>query len=600
MKAANRKKESVEGISPDELLAGMGVTPADNAEGLTTAIPWRSLMGGELTRGLFCWKRCLEAVGENPFLFGPLAMTAAGQKVVLESQVTEPIKKYARLAVVTKKNPDVFGELNAWIYKSYAQMLYNFCGNFMTDNRFDRQKARYTVTTPDGKEFLKRTLAEFAFLENNYNSRGLTRLHAMKGLLKCFLVLITGKPLQNGEMLFWRKKSGGTPSISFEEYLEECRVRFENLYRNDAFDVRDYSDRATGGMIGYMPYSVVEGSSLHSVTLRHYPRPEGIPPNGKVLYLASPLINKPEIYDLAKGKSVIEGMLRLGYDLYLVDHGEPGYRESKLGLDFYGKTVHDRYLDILERLHPGSEIHTMGYCMGGTLLISYLARRAEERMALGLPMDIRKVALLATPVKWDDEESGMRPMRDVIRNYYDPYLMRELFGDVNVPPQLIEMGMNLTQPGVQFYMASGLYERAHIPDDLEDSAPFLYWVTHGTKFPERAHEEWIAKMYMGNQIYEGTYCLPSSVKALDGKPVNMNALKDAGVAIFNYRGDRDVIAPPGSCVAGDLWGVTEEGNISVSRGGLNRTIEKHAGHIFVVSRTLLAEFLDLVSAFFKG
>jgi len=93
----------------------------------------------------------------------------------------------------------------------------------------------------------------------------------------------------------------------------------------------------------------------------------------------------------------------------------------------------------------------MGYCMGGTLLISYLARRAEERMALGLPMDIRKVALLATPVKWDDEESGMRPMRDVIRNHYDPDLMRELFGDVNVPPQLIEMGMNLTQPGVQFY-----------------------------------------------------------------------------------------------------------------------------------------------------
>jgi hypothetical protein len=45
MKAVNRKKESVEGISPDELLAGMGVTPADNAEGLTTAIPWRSLMG---------------------------------------------------------------------------------------------------------------------------------------------------------------------------------------------------------------------------------------------------------------------------------------------------------------------------------------------------------------------------------------------------------------------------------------------------------------------------------------------------------------------------------------------------------------------------
>jgi len=208
----------------------MGVTPADNAEGLTTAIPWRSLMGGELTRGLFYWKRCLEAAGENPFLFGPLAMTSAWQKAVLESQVTEPIKKYARLAVVTKKNPDVFGELNAWIYKSYAQMLYNFCGNFMTDNRFDRQKARYTVTTPDGKEFLKRTLAEFAFLENNYNSRGLTRLHAMKGLLKCFLVLITGRPLQSGEMPYGKKKGEGSASASFE-----------NTWRNVASVLRTFT-----------------------------------------------------------------------------------------------------------------------------------------------------------------------------------------------------------------------------------------------------------------------------------------------------------------------------------------------------------------------
>jgi poly(3-hydroxyalkanoate) synthetase len=293
-------------------------------------------------------------------------------------------------------------------------------------------------------------------------------------------------------------------------------------------------------------------------------------------------------------------MLNEGYAVYLIDPGEPGFEESKLGLDYYGKTVIDTYIDLIAQRHPGSAIHCMGYCMGGTLLLPYLARRAEERKARGLPMDIKKVALMATPVRFDDGETGMGPMREVIRNSYDPLVMREFYGDVNVPAQAIELGMNLIQPGVQYYMAGGFYERAHMQGALGDAAPFLYWLTHGSKFPERAHEEWVRKVYLENQIYEGTYCLPSSVRALDGKPVDMNALRDACVSIFSYRGDRDAIAPPQSSVASELWGKVADGNITLSRGGLNRTIEKHAGHIFVVSKVLLAEYLKLVSNFFDG
>jgi len=603
-----QKKKVLHSISPDELLATMETTPADNEEGYNTAVPWKSRMAGQQTRGLFQLRRNLEWIGDNLLFFGPVSVAANWQKAMMDQYVTGPIKLYAQLAVRTRKNPDAFGEVNAWIYKSYAHMLYSLCGNFMTNNRFDHKKALEVTTTPGGQEFLKRTLGEFAFLEKNYSSRGLTRLHAMKMLLKCFLVLLTGTPLASGDMPFMHPGKGGGKAAKgkskstsdFDNYLEECRLRFENLYRHDAFDIREYSERATGGMIGYMPYQVVPGSAMHTVTLRHYPLPEGIAWNGKVLYFSAPLINKPEIFDLAHGKSVVEGMLKEGYQVYLIDPGEPGFEESKLGLDFYGKTVFDAHLDIITRLHPGSEIYTMGYCMGGTLLLPYLARRAEERKARGLPMDIKKVALMATPVKFDDDETGMGSMREVIRTYYDPELMREFYGEVNVPPQAIELGMNLTQPGVQYYMASGFYDRAYVAGALEDAAPFLYWLTHGTKFPQRAHEAWIMKIFLGNQIYEGTFCLPSSVKALDGKPVKMEALKEAGVSIFSYRGDRDAIAPPGSCVSSEVWGQKDVGNISVSRGGLNRTIEKHAGHIFVVSKTLLAEYLSLVSGFFKA
>jgi hypothetical protein len=77
----------------------------------------------------------------------------------------------------------------------------------------------------------------------------------------------------------------------------------------------------------------------------------------------------------------------------------------------------------------------------------------------------------------------------------------------------------------------------------------------------------------------------------------MAALKKGGVQIFDYRGSRDPIAPPGSCVASQLWGMTHDGNIRMTRAGLNRTIEKNIGHIFVVSRPLLAEYLQAVNSF---
>jgi len=242
----------------------------------------------------------------------------------------------------------------------------------------------------------------------------------------------------------------------------------------------------------------------------------------------------------------------------------------------------------------------MGYCMGGTLILPYLARRAEERMARRRPMDIKKAAVVVAPVRFDDGESGHAKMREIVRTEYDRDVVETLFGDVNIPPQVIEFGMNEIQAGVSYYMASGFYSRAVKPDSLPDSAPFLYWLTHGTKFPAQAHLEWLQKIYTDNQIYEGTYCLPSTVPALDGKPVNMDALGRAGVALFNYRGDRDPIAPAGSCVSSDLWGLVSDRNIGISSSGLNRTIEQHVGHVFVVSKKLLAQYLGVVKAFFRG
>ncbi len=594
-----QKDIHAESISPDELLAIIGTTPADNKEGFNTALPWKSRLAARQVRSLFQVKSFLDEIGKVPQVFGPLSFAASVQSDIIEFLFTGPIKTSARIAIESGKNPDIFGETNSWIYKSYAALLHELCGLVMTRGNFNEIKARRLSSTSEGLKTLKNYLLDLLAMELAYNSLGLTRLKAMKELLKCILILITQKPFTNGDIPFMGMDGSGNKARPIEDYLMENRARIENLYRADAFDIKSFSEKFTGGKIGYSDYRIVEDSAIHHVRLRQYPLPAGVVPNGKVLYLATPLINRPEIFDLAQGKSVIEGMLREGYHVYMVDHGNPGHEESHLGLDFYGKVVPDFYFDLIKKMHSREDIYVMAYCMAGTIILPYLARRAEERMASGQEMDIKKIALMATPVKFDDGDSGHGAMRDVIKREFDPRLMNELFGEDNVPSQVIEAGMNEIQPGVQYTVSLGFYARAFIPHAIDDAAPFLYWLTHGTRFPARAHREWIGKFFIGNELVSGLYRLPSSNFDLDGKKVDMDALRRGGVKIFCYRGTRDPIAPAGSCISSDLWGQVES-NIGISRGGLNRTIEKNVGHIFVVSKQLLSEYLELMNNFFRS
>ncbi|HOC59680.1 MAG: alpha/beta hydrolase [Syntrophaceae bacterium] len=594
----NAGKTEIEKLTPDELLSVIGLSPADNIENLNSVMTWKSKLVGGQVRALFGYQRILNSLSKDVVLFGPWAIAAAWQSAFLDT-VLRPIKAGARLAVGASRNPDLIADMNGWIYKSYSRLLYTLTGFFIKDGKFNREKAHRICTTRKGKEYLKNYMEEFAQLEYAYNNVGLTRLKAMKELLKCLLVLITEQPFAGNGLPFARTDADGKLATSFEDYLAVNRLRFENLFTENAFDIKEYSERATGGKIGCSFYEYVEGSTIHRVRLRYYPLAEGVKSNSKIIYMATPLINKPELFDLASGKSVVEAMLKKGYKIYVVDHGDPGWEETELGLDFYGKTIPDFYIDMIQKRHPDHEIFVMSYCMGGTIILPYLARRAEERLAAGKAMDIRKIAMMASPTKFNDEDSGHGPIRSLIRRDYDPDLMKELFGAVNIPPQTIEAGMNEIQPGVQYTVVLGFYGRAEIMGSIQDSAPFLYWLTHGTRFPITAHIQWIQNIFLGNQVYEGTYCLPSDNPSLNGKPVNMDILKEAGVMIFDYKGLRDPIAPAGSCVAGATWGQVDDGNVRFTSANLNRTIEKNIGHIFVVSRKLLAEYLELVEAFYE-
>jgi hypothetical protein len=98
--------------------------------------------------------------------------------------------------------------------------------------------------------------------------------------------------------------------------------------------------------------------------------------------------------------------------------------------------------------------------------------------------------------------------------------------------------------------------------------------------------------FIENQLFENKLCLPSPLEKLNGKPVNMDSLRKLEVAIMDYRGSRDPISPPGSCVASEHWGLIWDHTKGKPTTPVNRTIEKHMGHVFVVSKKFLDEFIE--------
>ncbi|WP_372740041.1 alpha/beta fold hydrolase [Neptunomonas sp.] len=581
----------------EQLLALSHWSGANNNIGFDTSLDWKSDLCGNWLRGIQQHYQRLDNLSrrlpDNSIAAFSLQMTQQWMQTFL----FDPVRDKAKQAVLNQTDPDLFKQQNIDIETQYARLTEELCQQCFEDDKFSPTRAAKIFTDPLQSQLFYFRLIKMAALEYQYNSLGLTRLTAQKELLTSLLILITGTPTTDPQP--YRKYDNNQPLDSFDEYLAKCQLRLEKLYQQQAFDLVYFSEHSPAAKLGCCDYSVVKDSPLHAVQLRYYPSQQKNADKNPIIYLSSPLINRADIFDLAPGKSVIEGLISKGHHVYLVDYSQAGDQDTGQGLDFFGKQIHDRYLDLIQQQHPEQKIHAMGYCMGGTLFVTYLARRAEERQAQGLAMDITKLVLMATPVLFDDAGSGHGPMRELIRTRYDKEMISLIFDGINIPPQLIEAGMHQIQPGVRYTVSHGFYERASFDGAIEDAAPFLNWLNHGTRFPARAHQEWIENIFTDNQIWQGKYCLSSSIPALDGEPVDMHALTRSGVQLMDYRGLRDPISPAGSCIASENWGVDHGGN-SETTDGLNRTIEKNIGHIFVVSRKLLSEYLEHALHFYNS
>jgi hypothetical protein len=97
------------------------------------------------------------------------------------------------------------------------------------------------------------------------------------------------------------------------------------------------------------------------------------------LLIVPPWINKFYILDLRPEKSFIKWCVDQGVTVFVISWVNPDKRLGEKSFEDYMKEGPLAAMDVIEQATGELKVHTMGYCVGGTLLATTLAWLAEKR-----------------------------------------------------------------------------------------------------------------------------------------------------------------------------------------------------------------------------
>lgn len=255
------------------------------------------------------------------------------------------------------------------------------------------------------------------------------------------------------------------------------------------------------------------------------------------LLLVFALINRPEIFDLRPGSSLVEYLIDEGFDVFLVDWGYPDEEDDDMGLDEYVCDELEWAVRETLRASGAEELSLMGWCIGATLCAMYCGLdRGGER---GGRAPVKNLALLTMPIDGRDSTYA-KWVRD---EEFDVDKVSELWG--SVPGGAIDFANKMMKPVTNFWTTyrrlwEGVQEGTAKREAYQSMAK---WVADNPPFAGAAWRQWIRLMYRDAGLLRGRV-------RLRGRRVDLGRI-DQNVLVITAGADH--IAPrPGTMPFFDL------------------------------------------------
>src|SRR6202790_1746563 len=249
------------------------------------------------------------------------------------------------------------------------------------------------------------------------------------------------------------------------------------------------------------------------------------------LLIVPPWINKFYILDLKPEKSFIKWCVDQGTTVFVISWVNPDRSLGAKTWEDYMKQGPLAAMDAIERATGEMKVHTMGYCVGGTLLATTLAWLADKR---------RVRATTATLLAAQVDFTNAGDLLVFVDENQISALERDMQASGVLEGAKMAMAFNMLRSNdlIWSYVVSN-YLKGHPPSSFD----LLHWNSDATRMPAANHSYYLRNCYLENRLSTGSM-------VLDNTLLDLSKIK---VPIYNLATREDHIAPADSVLYGSQF-----------------------------------------------
>jgi polyhydroxyalkanoate synthase subunit PhaC len=290
----------------------------------------------------------------------------------------------------------------------------------------------------------------------------------------------------------------------------------------------DASKFKVGENLATTPGKVIHQNDLMQL-IQYSPATESV--LKQPLLIIPPWINKFYILDLNPEKSFIKWCVDQGLTVFVISWVNPDARQATKGFEEYMREGPLEALGVIKDVTGEDSVHTIGYCVGGTLMavtLSWMAAKGDTRIAsatfFAAQVDFTYAGDLMVFVDEDQLKTIERNMAE--RGYLEGKKMATAFNMLR--------SNDLIWP---YVISNYLKGKQPYPFDL------LYWNSDSTRMPAANHSFYLRNCYLENKLSKGQM-------SVDNVRLDLGKIT---IPIYNLATREDHIAPAKSAFLGSKF-----------------------------------------------
>ena len=230
--------------------------------------------------------------------------------------------------------------------------------------------------------------------------------------------------------------------------------------------------------------------------------------------------NRGYLFDMLPGQSLVEFLLKAGFDVFMVDWEAPGLDERDLGLDDY---VLDFLPSCVARVMDETgepDLTIVGYCFGGVLSLLWAALHPDG--------PLKNLVTFTTPVNFKGMEM-FQAWSD--KRFFDVDRLIATHG--NCPAEMLYSAFDLLRPGARIAGNIRLWDNLWNDEFVKSYRMFDRWATDMLPLAGRYFKETTEQLMWDNALFEGGM-------EIAGRPVDLASIT---VPFMHVVAEHDHIVP---------------------------------------------------------